>query len=479
MAEYLLDVSPRGKTAGLLLAAGASGSFGMVVLPKPWRDGPPQARILEWGGGEVVIRCYEGDQVVVRTPGPLVETVLQGVLNNSGGREVGGLIAPGSFSDRHVRTEAVPASGRDFAALAGLARMWQERVRRGTAAGLLPHGPIGSPLLRPLLYADFLTEVVGRLRALRRGYEERSEPVLGIKGRPDERSLQRVLTQRSLRVECRFEEFTHQTPLARTLATALDVIVGDRGVVGWLLRASGLPDPSERAVQARRLLFDVAPYPRAEALHVARTLNLGRLDAAWVNALALARRVLTPTGEESSLDSASTALRTVSLPTEKIWEDLVYESFVEALGPTRVQNLNVSSTGHLATVRRPWVTEGRPLAPDVVAHADGDLHLIVDAKYKEPGSTPAIDDQYQLFAYSHLVRFGTAGPSYCVLAYPDYGPTSTLIDAPRAGGGPSPPRLRAVRVPFPSARDVQDSAAWFDFVHRASAAVREFLQDLT
>lgn len=477
MAEYILDVSPLGKAAGLLLASGRSGSLGLVVLPKPWRDGPPRARTLEWVGGDIVARCYEGDQIVIRTPSPLVETVLQGVLNNSGGREVGGLIAPGTSSDRHLLS-ATPASGGDFAALAGLARMWQERVRRGTAAGLLPHGPTGSPLLRPLLYSDFLTEVVGRLRTLRRGYEERSEPVLGIRGRPDERSLQRVLTQKTLRVQCRFEEFTHQTPLVRTLATALDVVVGDRGIVSWLLRASGLPDPSETATQARRLLFDVAPYPRAEALRVARTLNLGRLDAAWTTALALARRILTPTGEESSLDSASTALRTVSLPTDKIWEDLVYESFAEALGPARVEDLNVSSASHLATVRRPWVTEGRPLAPDVVAQANGDLHLIVDAKYKQPGSAPAMDDQYQLFAYSHLVKFGSAGPSHCVLAYPDYGPPTTLIDAPRAGNGTAPPRLRALRIPFPSANDVQGSAEWLNFVNRASGAVRDFLQIL-
>ena len=156
----------------------------------------------------------------------------------------------------------------------------------------------------------------------------------------------------------------------------------------------------------------------------------------------------------------------------------MYDSFVRALGPTRVENLNVSAGGHLATVRRPWLTEGRQLVPDVLAQADGDLRLVVDAKYKEPGSTPAIEDQYQLFAYSHLIWFGTTNPTHCVLAYPDYGPATVPFDAPRAGDDDAPPHLRSLRIPFPSVRDIQDSAAWQDFANQASGAVAAFLQEI-
>lgn len=475
MADYILDVSPRGDAAGLFLGAGAAASLGLVVLPKAWRVGPRRRWVLDWAKGDVIVRCYEGDQVLVRTSSQGLEAVLRTIMNSSGGRAVGGLIAPGSFSDRHIPSEAGQATGQDLAALAGLTRMWVERVRRGASAGMLPHGPTGSSLLRPLLYSDFLAEVMGRLGRLRRGYEERTEHILGIRGRPSERSLQRVLAQSSLRVECRFDEFTHETPLARTLATALDVIVGDRGVISWLFRASGLPAPSDKAAEARRLLFDVVPYPRAEALHVARTLTLGRLDAAWSHALSLAMRVLTPTGEESSLDSASTSLRTVSLPTAQIWEDLVYESLARALGPTRVENLNESGRTRLASIRPPWAIGGHSPVPDIVAEIGSGARLIVDAKYKEPGPTPSIEDQYQLFAYSHLARFGTATPTHCVLAYPDYGPATILVDAPRTDESDDPPSLCALRLPFPSPGDVRDLAAWTDFSNRGGAAIRAFL----
>ena len=161
-----------------------------------------------------------------------------------------------------------------------------------------------------------------------------------------------------------------------------------------------------------------ARYPRPRPSKCGR-LHLGRLDRPWSDALRLAVAVLAecePLPAETGAPDVDA--EELSVSTDKLWERIVAAAlaragFDQALQPTH-QPRGMTSD--------PWVREHVwtwRTYPDNIALSH-DVGYVVDAKYKArmPGSDPHRDDQYQMFAYSHLVSAAPRAIRAAVLVYP-------------------------------------------------------------
>lgn len=284
-----------------------------------------------------------------------------------------------------------------------------------------------SPLLRPLLVRRFLDEVGRRIPQLRRGYRTVTEHRGVVRGRVAASSLAQLRATGVPRVTCTYDELTESTDLLRVLATALEAVADGRG------RSSVFPgryaEPALRhdAVVCRRRLESVDPLPARSALLVGRRLRLNRLDQPLAVALQLALRILAsiqaePAGGGIELDAAE-----ISVETEKIWERIVTDA-LKSIDPA----LTVLTPKEQTAANRDqmWsVRESVRPEPDNLVIRDSDM-LVFDAKYKAAGTRPGRDDQYQMFAYSHLIGTRSRPTSSLVLVYPtdETAPAPDLFD---------------------------------------------------
>ena len=146
----------------------------------------------------------------------------------------------------------------------------------------------------------------------------------------------------------------------------------------------------------------------------------------------------------------------LSVPTDKLWERIVSD----ALHRAGFESVITQARGLTSD---PWVKTPRAYSqtyPDNVARRSADV-FVVDAKYKTPplGTSPSRDDQYQMFAYSHLVRDLPRSVRAAVLVYPGSAGRIRWIRG-RDEHSARPVELFAVQMPFPSPSEVTSSHRW-------------------
>ena len=73
-------------------------------------------------------------------------------------------------------------------------------------------------------------------------------------------------------------------------------------------------------------------------------------------------------------------------------------------------------------------------------------------------AAPSRDDQYQMFAYSHLVKGSGRNVQAAVLVYPGQDPTAQWLRG--RDDGPDPVRLFSVYLPFPQPPDLLSHDSW-------------------
>ena len=126
----------------------------------------------------------------------------------------------------------------------------------------------------------------------------------------------------------------------------------------------------------------------------------------------------------------------------------------------------------------PWISPPVVVShtyPDNVARRLDDV-FIVDAKYKTPlpSSSPSRDDQYQMFAYSHLVRDSPKQVRAAVLVYPGDGIKARWLRGRDAQA--QPVELFAAQIPFPRPSEVSTSVAWNSYLTLAGDRLAQELE---
>ena len=148
------------------------------------------------------------------------------------------------------------------------------------------------------------------------------------------------------------------------------------------------------------MLGEMQPMDRQRALAtVNRVGGTASPYLPWRDLLRLASFVLHPSGDLRPKADLSVEIAT---DTANIWEQILSLGLEEACGATVIKSSSVQDAEIVKD--RPWEQLGDvPLRPDLIVRANGGL-VLLDAKYKRSSGPPSRDDQFQLFAYSHLIR---------------------------------------------------------------------------
>ncbi|MEV4535501.1 hypothetical protein AB0J82_16890 [Asanoa sp. NPDC049518] len=371
--------------------------------------------------------------------------------------------APKYLSD--VRTPAE----QDQATVTGLLELFERLKLLNLNAQDLAGLPRRSPLHRPLLYRRLLDEVLARINSTRRGYRAVETVRSSVRGRIEPSSAMRYSVTSDPRLTCRYEELSESTILLGIVSAALEWIADGRGVKSPFPGRFAEPQLRHDAVALRRALGGVTTLPPRVALVVGSRLRLGRLDQQWSNALQLSLAILAET-EHAAQNAGPQLIDPIelSIQTNELWERVVHQVLLRSgFDP-------VLSPGNQPTdlVVDPWLSDPPPkrakTRPDNVAWRAEDM-WVVDAKYKDKAATasPERSDQYQMFAYSHLVVDPKSVMRRAVLVYPGEGAARTW----RLGRDPgdTPRQLLAVRIPFPTAGQARSNNEWQAYLDEAAA----------
>ncbi|MCM3562928.1 5-methylcytosine restriction system specificity protein McrC [Hydrogenophaga intermedia] len=206
---------------------------------------------------------------------------------------------------------------------------------------------------------------------------------------------------------------------------ASDAIVAAYGVLRrWL----GVPDEQWMPARAKELIPNLMAVtgarPRVPTKAELDRIRYTPITAGFAPIAELSRQIANRRGLAADID-ASGETRGVLLDVAELWEMYVLSVLRRAAGPLTVTH----GTREKAATRKMLLSDvtGQGLGtliPDAILHAGGQVHGVVDAKYKSlhPSASapngPQREDLYQMAAY--LGRFVSAASrlSWGVLAYP-------------------------------------------------------------
>lgn len=474
-----IAAAPMGARVGLSAARRGEQQVLLAVSPKAWR--PPGLRQLLVGGSEwgshTQIGLYETERLQLANPSNEVSRLLWDVLGASR-REDGGLpswdsslLTPDTPYHRRSPVEELPSRDLEVETT-NLLRLFERVDLLNTNADDLLGKSASSPLHQPLLYRRLLDEVRRQVETARPGYRDVSEMRTTIRGRVDSRSLASWNAGATSRLRCRYSELSISTPLLGCICAALEWIADGRGARSQLPGKFADVRLRHDAVTIRRVLADVVAQSPREALAVGRSIRLGRLDQTWSESLRLALLVLGQLEVVASAVGKSNADAVeLSVATDKLWERIVSDGLHRSGFESVIQQANGLTSD-------PWVRSPQAFSktyPDNVARRAHDV-FIVDAKYKAPprGGAPVRDDQYQMFAYSHLVRDLPRAVRAAVLVYPGEAPRAEWIRG-RDEDSRQPVELFVVQIPFPMPAQIATSRAWSRYLDHVGARLAQEL----
>lgn len=449
-----VHASPQGRRTGLATASGGGGSVSVLVLPKLWNEGAPRYERSATGRHLSIqihetqrlnLECSDEHAALLRLIADSAEPCSGSARGSRDGHTPDRLVRVSSETAQGVEGRAGAASPTKFLQLLTLA-LWARRAagnERVSVAGsneldsglITRSGPSDGwpdPVVQLLHRFEYVQTVLARVREVRQGYVEMADLLHAVRGRITDRGLRDFAATRAPRIECVYDEFTDATPLYRILVSALDVVASERAGAGLSGGFDLAGEVARQAQAVRKLLATVPSVPRRQAAAAATHLRLTRLQQAWAGALLVARDILV--GQPPELGSAGashTRAHAWWIETDKLWEQILLAALQAAGADASAGNTRDRQESQPGAL--PWVALGHVKLPDILL---ANPAWILDAKYKGDWTslteyTPSSPDQYQIFAYSHVVEVGGAAPSGCALVLP------VRADSPR-----EPPRTK-------------------------------------
>lgn len=513
-----IHASPQGRRSGFATASDGLHSVSVLVLPKLWKDAlvPLRRLVVPTGIRDISLQLHETERVNVEC-GAGHAALLRALSDTTEARrgeeagESGEAEAFDEEPDRLLRVFGDEARGAELAAEPASSGRFVELLKlvllseragggsRGGATGstaggglLVASDPDGvaDPVLELVRRYEFAQLVLARLHEIRQGYVEVTEPLAAIRGRITDRSLAAFAATGVPTLECTHDEFTDATPLFRVIVSALDVVVAEaplRGLVGGFHLAA---DVATEAEKARRHLCIVPSLPRRQAADAAARLRLTRLLSSWVPALELARAILLSVPPEFSPPKPDTVVvHAWWAETDKCWEQIL-------IGALRCAGLpacagNSANRNDRQGGARPWTrvsplggelakgaSQPRAKQPDILVT---DPSWVLDAKYKGSRTslrqfTPSPPDQYQIFAYSHVVKPGNRPAARCGLLIPlRRGAKQEDAKVYSRGGEGRPCDLHVLGADFPEGADLSSELAFAAYLSEAGASLSKGL----
>jgi len=267
-----------------------------------------------------------------------------------------------------------------------------------------------------LIVALFLEEAERIVRAgLRADYVEREDGLPLLRGRLLVR--EQLLRRHALpdRLECRFEERSHDVLDNRILGAAAERAA--RRATDESLR--------RRAHMVGELLRDICQWRGFDAVDARRSVDYGRLNEHYRDAHELAWLIFDDAGVDDIFSSGERKSFAFLIDMNRLFERFLERFVATALGQEwRVETQRVRSIVWDPARRRAFST----VRPDIVVSPAAERHdrVTIDAKYKlydEKNVSASDVAQSFVYAYAHSRRRETAPKA--VIAYPSS--TSGLV----------------------------------------------------
>jgi hypothetical protein len=460
----------------------------VIVLPKLWKRRQWANTVHEWGADQshLVISTYELARVRIEVNHPVQAELCRGLekaAKNQDGLSKETLLVQEFINDGlyelDEQNDAVNYSDLfSLCCLYNTANYGNNQPLLGTS--------VTNKVLQLFTMKQFIDELKPLLRFLRQSYLQTQERTTSLRGRITGKGMIQHVAEGSLMLECEFDEFTANIPLYRVMMTAITVVESQTQTSiasVWSLQ--------REAKQLRRNLSHIQSYTVNQAIQLGRQLSLNRLQQArWERPLKMALAILQDLGLLSfgHAEQDQGIVWNINTATE-IWEKITLagaEAAVKRGTSPRSFCIGQDENRDDLKIYDPWSkteTEHHGngvIRPDIVLHDGQDLHCW-DSKYKFIGNgTGSVDDRYQLFAYSHLVRhgIGNEGPTRLALLYPAMTGVGVRLNQTRMPPQPKPSDdvvLSALALPFPSRETVQNQNSWRRYLHDLTQTLRNFV----
>lgn len=504
--------SPKGHRVGTILIGSEQGLLELTVVPKFWRgemsakaeENKPKNYRLENCGSFAV---FEGDTLQVDTNvfGVVCERLDRlasgGHKDEDGARTHAGLISSDTRcrSNTQVLRESEPNSSQADSALLALMLLDDRLDRRSDAAGLSEYqqesaewtawaGASELTVLKLLLAGWRLVRAVERhINKLRKGY--RAEEIVsdGPRGRVLPRGFVRMASTGMPSLDCEVDTLSEVMPLSQVLVTTLELMATH----GWSARLQRfrdsrlVKDTERRAARLRRYLHSIPAVNREEAVRLCSTLRLPPLQRVFESTLRDCRALLTSTPPRQAQGNPDNAPDFVLwFDTARLWESLLLQGFNQFGGYSAMRG--VDEKPEIKEGWKPW--QGLPQKePDILVNVPMPTgepdRVVVDAKYREYAGAPKSDEQYQIYAYSHVVEV----VRQVLLLYPapryekkgTWRRNDCRNDNNVRACDDTCIRLTAATLPFPSREECLEDGAWEKYMLRLKSGCRSLLEGLT
>ncbi len=462
--ERFFQASPSGVGSGLAISNVNGSVITVVVVPKMWVEGQ-RHHVVSWPEGRSIELCVAELDTVELSGTAAQLSVLDLYFDRSRDSPTPGLLVPirrGAIAKTVQNEGEVLTSGAGIRSLDALCRV----TGLGSLIGQLTDAwGVASqvPLLRTLLISEYVDEVKTRIRESRRGYTWREETLTELRGRVDPTGIILSRANGWPQLKCRYEDFDRETDLLKTIVSGLVAAAVEPAPASpW---RSHWEAAREGAIAIRRQLNDVRELPRLEAARTAARIRLGLFDKGWQRSLSLATLVLRHDAGVST-DSTNSGTAELVIDTSRAWECILRE-VLQTAKVSQLVDLNRGDESPF-TVSRPWsqmAVAERPPRPDLL-FSTGDGWWVVDAKYKRiNGGSPSTDDQYQVFAYSHLTE---PAISNFGLIYPQT-KRGSLGRGPYVRAMQPECSLWVQQLQFPTADDVV--SGWRNYLNEAATLI--------
>lgn len=467
-----LRAGPRGNRSGFaVLPDGLGGCLTVTVLPKAWCADQTGSILVQHSVGDTThIVVHETERVAVSSRADATgqfATTLSDLPENQAD-----LLSLGSRSDEMGAW--VPPKRGSYNALLDL--MLLAGRGRPIASKAMFEGDFEPSLLVFPTHADLLAKVEAVLFSARPKYREVTEVLRVPRGRLSEPSLVRSSIAGTPWVECTFDELSTDTPMLQVVAAALREVAGARRPKKLDVLYGTL---QVRAASLLHHFSTVTRLGRTDALRLGERLRLGVLERTWAPVVGAALEVLRARAILPLGVAHETKATLVQVSTENFWEQCLEAALKTAFTDVAVDRADYAYDE--VSVPAPW-------APVDAAHGPGSSRpdfvfktqnrvIVADAKYKMGGLggkatvKPSHDDGYQMFAYSHLVRWQGQPSEIGVLIYP--GPPGAVgMQRPLLRLRDQEYPLWLATLPFPSRDEVQTPQNWARYVGRLAETLK-------
>ena len=457
----LFQASPSGFCSGICLVKQGGFTATIVVVPKMWFDGPRHHRV-EWLDGQKNLNVVLGELDTCEVFGSEEGVNAFKSYFDNGQKNDRQLLVPiGANAKLTVEVAAddfgldieTAVKGLDALSLVSGQGSILKIVNETWASANFPS------FFRPLLMRDFVRQVETALQNSRRGYVWEDEVSGVVRGRVDPTSLAVGEITGWPIVRCRFEDFTADTPLLQVISAALTIACAYKSTNKIWSSFEG--NTRSRGISLKRRMSEVTTINRFVALKKLSLLKVNRLDNSWLPALDLARHLLKEDDGLSS-DAGESSAFEMRLDTSRVWERVL----IDLLEMAQVSKLiDLNSQGPIPIkFMRPWNGLGNIIdspRPDIIFQVS-DKWWIFDAKYRRNNSgVPEMSEQYQMFAYSHLIE--NLNIKELALVYPTKSQSRKPL-GPYGRNDSNDIRLSIGYVPFPSVHDLFSS--WENYLEK-------------